>query len=273
MVKVPGSQSSLEREKAQGADIRVVYSPLDAFRIAQENPNRPVIFLAVGFETTAPTVAATLLEAHRKQQKNFFILSAHKLIPPAMEALVLNPEIRLQGFLCPGHVSTIIGAQPYEFLARDYGMACVIAGFEALDMLEGILLLIRQIVKGTPKVEIQYRRVVRREGNPRARRLLEMVFEPQDTSWRGLGSIARSGLKVRKEFQSMDAEAQFPVQIPTPVEPKGCICGLILQGIRTPLECPLFGRTCTPESPVGACMVSSEGTCAAYYKYGDYQPL
>ena len=267
MIRVPGSSSSLEGEMAEGRDIRVVYSPLDALKIAQDNPKKRVIFLGVGFETTAPTVAASILEAEKRKLENFFVASAHKLIPPAMRALVAGGKVKIDGFLCPGHVSTIIGSQPYQFLAEEYGKACVIAGFEPLDILQGILMLVKQIMEGNPRVEIQYRRVVRQEGNPIAIGLMDKVFERFDSSWRGLGLIPDSGLKIKEKYKHLDVESTIRISVPPPAERPGCICGLILQGVKEPPECRLFGKVCTPETPVGPCMVSSEGTCAAYYKY------
>ena len=268
MLRVPGSRSSLEREKARGADVRLVYSPRDAVAVARAEPEREVVFLGVGFETTAPTVAAAILEAKRSGVKNFSVLCAHKTMPQAMRALVADGRIGLDGFICPGHVSAIIGAEPYRFLAEEFGKACVITGFEPVDILQGLLMLVRQVRNRDPEVEIQYRRVVRPEGNPRARQVLERVFEPCDAEWRGLGWIPGSGLKIRPEFADYDAEVRFPLDLPPAEEPPGCRCGEVLQGLIRPDECPLFGTRCTPENPVGACMVSSEGTCAAYYRYG-----
>jgi len=278
MVKVPGSYSSLEKEQASGGDVRIVYSPLDALEIARQNPDKKVIFLGVGFETTTPTVATVLKMAIEQKLKNFYVLSAHKLIPPAMAALMqteqsrkgeVKTRVQVDGFLCPGHVSAIIGSEPYRFLAEQYGKACVVTGFEPLDILQAISMLVEQIVTDKPAVAIQYRRVVRPEGNPQALSLLEEMFEVEDTIWRGIGSIPQSGLKIREQFGNLDAAKQIEVEIPPSVEPKGCICGLVLQGLKKPVDCPLFAVHCTPESPVGACMVSSEGTCAAYYKYGE----
>lgn len=277
MMKVPGSSSSLLREKAAGRDIRVVYSAMDALTIARENPGAKVVFFGVGFETTAPTVAAAVMEAGRNGLNNFFILSAHKLIPPALKALVESEAdsgpspCGLHGLICPGHVSAITGSGIYEFLARDSGIACVISGFEALDILESIAMLIEQVRAGKPRIEIQYHRVVTPEGNPRAMELLWKVFDRTDAAWRGLGTIPESGLKLRPAYSKFDIESTVPVTInlpeDNPAEERGCICGEILRGRRRPPECPLYRRVCTPENPIGACMVSSEGTCAAYYKY------
>ena len=268
MMKVPGSYQSLQQVKADGSDVRVVYSPRDAVCMARDNPRRPVVFLAVGFETTAPTIAAALLEAEALGLKNFYLISVHKLIPPAMRALLAAGEVRIDGFICPGHVSVVIGSQPYQFIPQQYGVPCVITGFEPLDVLQGIEMLLRQIAEGRAEVEIQYRRGVRPEGNPLARELLSRVFETSDADWRGLGCIPGSGLKLRPEYRRFDAEEAFAISPPPAKEHKGCLCGDILRGAKTPPECPLFAATCTPERPVGPCMVSSEGTCAGWYQYG-----
>lgn len=267
MIRVPGSTTSLEKIKAEGGDVRIVYSTLDALDLAKTNPDKKVIFLGVGFETTAPTIAAAIVAAGREGLSNFFVLCAHKVIPPALKALALNPALQLDGFLCPAHVSAIIGIHPYEFLVKNYGKGCVIAGFEPLDILQGVIMLLEQKIKQEFKVENEYYRVVQSEGNKKVLRLLDDVFQPVDSEWRGIGKIPGSGLKIKKEFQNFDIEVQYPV-IPEPaIEPAGCLCGEVLQGIITPEECPLFGTACTPETPVGACMVSSEGSCAAFYKY------
>ena len=268
MMKVPGSYQSLQQVKADGSDVRVVYSPRDAVCMARDNPRRPVVFLAVGFETTAPTIAAALLEAEALGLKNFYLISVHKLIPPAMRALLTAGEVRIDGFICPGHVSVVIGSQPYQFIPQQYGVPCVITGFEPLDVLQGIEMLLRQIADGRAEVEIQYRRGVRPEGNPLARELVSRVFETSDADWRGLGCIPGSGLKLRPEYRRFDAEEAFAISPPSTKEHKGCLCGDILRGVKTPPECPLFAKACTPERPVGPCMVSSEGTCAGWYQYG-----
>lgn len=268
MMRVPGSTSSLEQERGRGADIRVVYSPLDAVHIAEENPDRKIVFLGVGFETTAPTIAASVLEAERRGVSNYHVLVTHKVMPPAMRALVTDPDLQVDGFLCPGHVSTIIGAEPYRFIAEEYGVPCVIAGFEPVDILQALRMLVAQKSEGRSQVEIQYRRVVRWEGNPKAWGLVQTVFEPTDASWRGLGVIPGSGLQFREAFQAFDAETVFDVEIEPTREPKGCLCGEVLKGKCIPTDCALFGTACRPEHPVGACMVSSEGTCAAWLKYG-----
>ena len=269
MLRVPGSRSSLEKERAGGADVRVVYSPLDALDIARAEPLRRILFLGVGFETTAPLVAASLLEARRRGLKNFLVLCGHKRVPPALEALLDVKELRLHGFLCPGHVSAVIGADAYLPVARGHGIPCVIAGFEPLDMIQGLIMLLEQARTGSAEVRNQYSRVVAREGNRKAREILETVFEAVDAPWRGLGPIPGSGLRLRDGFREFDAEAALPLELPeAPRENPACLCGQVLQGLKVPPECALFGKACRPETPVGPCMVSSEGTCAAHYKYG-----
>ena len=268
MIRVPGSESSLEQERATGADVRVVYSPTDALRMALDHKERDVVFLAVGFETTAPANAVTLGEAARRGIGNFFVLSAHKLIPPALRALLSDRSAALDGFILPGHVSVILGTRPYEFIAREFGKAAAVTGFEPSDILQSILMLLRQIADGRPRIENQYSRVVRPEGNPVARRRVAEYLEPCDTEWRGLGRLPGSGLTVRPQFRDHDAAVALYVEISDGREPPGCRCGEVLRGLIAPEACPLFGKTCTPATPVGACMVSSEGTCAAHFKYG-----
>jgi hydrogenase expression/formation protein HypD len=268
MMKVPGSYSSLHQVKAAGADIRVVYSILDALKIAEDNPRKSVVFFGVGFETTAPTTASAILEAERQGIDNFFFLSVHKLIPPAMRALLDSDEVHIDGFICPGHVSTIIGSAPYEFIPREYGIPCVIAGFEPLDILQAIDMLLEHIIAQEPQVDIQYRRAVRREGNPIALKYLSTVFAVTDTCWRGIGIIPDSGLKLAQQYQPFDAEQAFKIVTRPAKEAAGCRCGDILRGVSAPPECRLFAKVCTPEHPVGPCMVSTEGTCAAWYLYG-----
>jgi hydrogenase expression/formation protein HypD len=268
MVRVSGSSSSLLREKAMGADVRVVYSPLDAVSLAQKHPKRAVVFLGVGFETTTPTIAGSILEAKRRGVTNYLVLGAHKTIPGPMVILADDPELQVDGYLCPAHVSAIIGAEAYEPLARDHQVPCVVTGFEPLDMLQGVAMLARQIMAGEAKVEIQYSRIVKKEGNARARQILYEVFEPCDARWRGIGVIPGSGLGIREEYAAFDAARHLPVIVEESREHQGCLCGEILKGKVTPKECPLFRSACTPENPVGACMVSSEGTCAAEFKYG-----
>lgn len=266
MYRVPGSYSSLEKEKAKGKDIRIVYSPLDALILAERLPDKEIVFLGIGFETTTPTTASTIINARREALKNFSVLSAHRLIPPAMEALS-DGELNIDGYLCPGHVSTIIGEGPYSIIARQFKMPCVIAGFQALDILEGIYMLIKQVNEGKACVENAYKRVVRPEGNKLAQETVEKVFEVQDSEWRGLGKIRESGLAIREAFSDFDAEKRFDIDIEEPKPLAGCICGEILKGLKRPTECKNFGSNCTPDEPLGPCMVSSEGTCATYYKY------
>ncbi len=268
MVRVPGSSSSLHNEKARGADVRIVYSPLDAVALARKIPEKKVVFLGVGFETTTPTIAGAVLAAQSVGLDNFFILCAHKTIPGPMAVLASDPELQVSGYICPAHVSAIIGPAAYQPLVDELNVPCVITGFEPLDMLQGIEMLAHQVIENRPRVENQYSRIVRAEGNPRARTIMTQVFEPCDTIWRGIGEIPASGLRLRDEFRAFDAARQIAVDIEPPVEHPGCLCGEILKGKTTPRSCPLFGTTCTPEDPVGACMVSSEGICAAEYKYG-----
>lgn len=267
MMRVPGSSTSLAREKAAGRDIRIVYSPLDALALAQENPGREVVFLGVGFETTTPTIAACILEASARGLKNFSVYCSHKTTAPALRAIANDPETQIDGFILPGHVSTITGLEPYRFLVSEFGTPGVVTGFEPVDVLEGICALVEMVVAGKPAIENAYRRGVNAGGNAVARELVSQVFEPVDASWRGLGEIAGSGLKIRPEFAAFDAGARFSVQVEPTVEPRGCRCGDVLRGAITPNGCPLFGRACTPEHPVGPCMVSSEGSCAAYFRY------
>ncbi len=268
MLKVPGSRTSLQKVEAEGADVRMVYSTMDALKIAEDNPTKPVVFLGIGFETTAPTIAASILQAEARKLKNYYVLSLHKLCPPVIRTILGSGEVKLHGLICPGHVSAIIGSHPWEFIAQDYGIPCVISGFEPLDILQCIDMLVTQVENGESKVEIAYRRGVRPEGNREALKLMEQVFEPCPAQWRGMGEVPDSGLKLRKQYQRFNAELTFDID-PGPVyEPKGCICGEILRGVKTPLDCQLFGKVCTPEYPVGPCMVSSEGSCAAYHLYG-----
>jgi len=267
MMRVPGSHSSLLKEKAKGADIRVVYSPVDALTLARKNSNKEVIFFAVGFEATSPTFAATILQAKEEGLDNFSIISNNKLIPPAMEALLNDENTTIDGFICPGHVSAIIGIRPYQRIVNHYQKGCVISGFEPLDIIFSIYLLMHQKSSRAPKVEIEYSRVVRQEGNPRALKMLKQVYKLSDAKWRGLGIIPKSGLVLKDEFALHDATRKFNLPKPEVSEPEGCRCGQVLKGMISPKECPLFETHCTPSEPVGACMVSSEGTCAAYYKY------
>jgi hydrogenase expression/formation protein HypD len=266
MIKVPGSTSSLEREKANGADIRIVYSTLDALNIAHNNPLKKVVFMGIGFETTSPTIASVILKAKEEKINNFSVLSVAKIMPPAMKSLLDVEEVNIDGFICPGHVSAIIGSDPYNFIASQYKVSCVICGFEPLDILQSIYMLIKQIEEGKAKVEIQYKRVVKPEGNKIALKKLKKVFSIVNSNWRGIGNIPQSGLEIRNEYSQFNAR-KFKITVEETKEFAGCRCGEVLRGIITPIECPLFKKVCTPEDPKGACMVSSEGTCAAYYKY------
>ncbi len=266
LIRVPGSAQSLEAARADGADIRIILSPLQALKLAENERNKQVVFLGIGFETTAPSVAVTILTALERGIENFSVLSAHKIMPPAMAALVAQ-QPNLDGFICPGHVSTITGQDIYRFLAVDHGIPCVISGFEAADILESILLLIRQIKEQKPRVEIQYRRAVKPEGNLKAQSILHEVFVLQDDWWRGLGIIAKSGMIPGGRYAGFDAHKRFKLPEFPETDNPNCRCGDILRGFITPPECRLFGKTCTPDSPIGACMVSFEGTCQAYYRY------
>ncbi|MGD9015674.1 MAG: hydrogenase formation protein HypD [Candidatus Omnitrophota bacterium] len=270
MLRVPGTHSSLQKQRAEGSDVRIVYSAWDALRIAERNPKKLIVFLAVGFETTAPTLALTLQAAKQKRLSNLVFFSALKLIPPAMKALVSSRELKIDGFLCPGHVSTVIGSQAYAFIPRKYQIACCVAGFEPLDIMEGIYLLLYQIIQNKPQVKNQYVRAVKKNGNPKARAIINEVFKISDANWRGLGVIPSSGLKIKDKFSNFDAEqtisAKFKYKSAVK-EQKRCRCGDVLKGIIRPLECPLYARACTPGNPYGPCMVSSEGACNAYYRY------
>jgi len=267
MMRVPGTKSSLQKENGQGADVRMVYSTFDALKMAEDNQDKHVAFLGIGFETTAPTVAAAIRTAHEKKLSNFSVLSAHKLLPPAMEALLSGGDLSVDGFICPGHVSTIIGTSAYASVVERYRVPCVVVGFEPVDILQGILMLVDQVEKGQAEVQIQYTRVVSPEGNPGALKIMNAVFEPCDSSWRGLGMIPESGLGIRQEFLAHDAGQRYDLSVPPAKEPPGCRCAEVLRGAIRPFECGLFRKACSPRNPIGACMVSSEGTCAAYYKY------
>jgi hydrogenase expression/formation protein HypD len=268
LMRVPGSTSSLSLARAEGSDVRIITSPLDALAIAQAEPGKKVVFFAVGFETTSPAIAASVREARAKEIGNLFVLSSLRLIPPALRALLSSGKLALDGFLLPGHVSVIIGAAPYSFLVREFSMRGVITGFEALDILEGVFMLLRQKKEGRAAIEIQYGRAVKEGGNPRALGIMDEVFMPVDACWRGLGTIPNSGLALREEFSGMDAAQAFDIPYEEVDDPPGCRCGEVLQGLIRPPECPLFGTRCTPQHPVGPCMVSSEGSCAAFYRYG-----
>lgn len=269
MLRVPGRGGSLETAKADGADVRIVYSPGDAVETAVKNPEKNVIFLGVGFETTSPTVASVIIRAAEMGLSNFAVLCAHKTVGPALEAIASHPKLSVGGLICPGHVSVITGTAPYEPIAGRYGIPCVIMGFEILDMLQGILMILEQKRDGRSEVEIQYTRLVRREGNGKARGIMEKVFKDADSIWRGLGMIPLSGFEIRDEYAGFDARKRWPVEVEEASDPTGCRCGEVLTGLIIPPECGLFSRVCSPQSPVGPCMVSSEGTCAAYYKYSD----
>jgi hydrogenase expression/formation protein HypD len=269
MLKVPGSRSSLQQVKADGADVRTVYSTMDALKIAEDNRAKSIVFLGIGFETTAPTIAASILQADEKEIKNYYVLSLHKLCPPVLRAILDSGEVKLDGLICPGHVSAIIGSRPWEFIARDYDIPCVVSGFEPLDILQGVDMLVAQIENGESRVEIAYRRGVRPEGNQQALKLMAQVFEPCPAHWRGMGEIPDSGLKLRRRYQHFDAELAFDIEPGPTHEPVGCLCGDILRGVKTPADCRLLGKACTPQYPVGPCMVSSEGSCSAYYLYGE----
>ena len=277
MLKVPGSHSSLEKEKALDADIRIVYSSLDALDLAKEYPNKEIVFLGIGIETTAPTVAQSLIMAKKEKLKNYSVLCGHKTMPEVLETLVsdgtINPVrnreisngINVDGFLLPGHVSAIIGTAPYKFLSAKYKKRCVVSGFEPLDIMQSVLMIIRQ---KAPAVEIQYKRIISEEGNALARKSMAKVFEKSASVWRGIGIVQGSGLKIKDSYKEFDAQEKFNPKPENSEENPGCFCGYILKGLKTPYDCRLFAKVCTPEKPAGACMVSSEGTCAAYYKYG-----
>ena len=267
LIRVPGTDSSLQSERASGQDIRVVYSAMDALDIAKQHPDKRVVFLGVGFETTAPTIAASILTAKAGGLANYLVYSAHKTVPPALEVLVNAPDVHIDGFILPGHVSVILGSNAYLFLKTVHHMPCVIAGFEPADILQAVYSLVSQIHAGNPEIDNAYPRAVTPEGNPKAVSIMNQVFEPVDAAWRGIGTIPLSGLKIREEYALADAALQLDIRVPEPVIPKGCACGDILKGNKTPPECGLYKKRCTPVHPVGPCMVSSEGTCAAYYRY------
>jgi hydrogenase expression/formation protein HypD len=266
-LRVPGSKSSLQDARAEGADIRTVYSSLDALQIARQNPERQVIFLGVGFETTTPTVAAAILSAEQEGLQNFSVIASHKVMPPALEALLADPAIQIDGLICPGHVSIMIGADAYEPFVNRYKIPCVIAGFEPVDILKAVVMLAEQVKKGKPEVEIAYDRAVTREGNRRAMAVMYKIFEPVEALWRGLTTIAGSGLEIRPEYDSFNARKRFGITVDEANDPAGCACGDVLKSIKIPADCKLFGTACLPEHPIGPCMVSGEGACGAYYKY------
>ncbi|MES0445510.1 MAG: hydrogenase formation protein HypD [Desulfobacterales bacterium] len=267
LIRVPGTDSSLQKERAEGSDIRVVYSTFDALEIARKNPNKKVAFLGVGFETTAPTIAASILTAIEMRLINYFVFCAHKVLPPALDILMKVKETKIDGFILPGHVSVIIGIKAYLPFFEQYQTPCVVAGFEPVDILQAILMLVEQIEAGKPELVNGYKRAVTFDGNQKAQKIMEDVFETIDANWRGIGTIPKSGLKIREEFAAYDARKVFEIEITDSMDPKGCACGEILTGLKIPSECPLYKKTCTPMDPVGPCMVSSEGTCAAYYRF------
>jgi len=268
MLRVPGKHSSLEKERGRGIDVRVLYSPLDAVEIAANHPGKEVVFLGVGFETTAPSIAGAILSAGERKIANFSVLSSVRTIPLAMEVLASDPEVRIEGFLCPAHVSTIIGSDAYLPVAKKYGVPCVVAGFEPLDILYGIYLLLRQKKRGVAIVENEYARVATPAGNRKALEVIGRVFRPGDIAWRGIGVLPGTGLRIAESHAAFDAEKKFGMEVPFAEEKTACRCGDVLKGKITPPLCPLFGKACTPEEPYGPCMVSSEGTCAAFFKYG-----
>jgi hydrogenase expression/formation protein HypD len=267
LMKVPGTGSSLEKERAKGRDIRIVYSTFDALEIAKKNPANNIVFLGVGFETTAPTIAASILTAKQMHLDNYSVFCAHKLVPPALTALGQTKRINIDGFMLPGHVSVIIGTKAYQPFFEQFQVPCVVAGFEPVDILQSILMLVEQIEAGKPQLANAYRRAVTFDGNLKAQSILQDVFETVDVNWRGIGTIPQSGLKIRKEFASFDAQVKFNLPLFETKDPQGCACGEILTGLKIPPECPLYKKACTPMEPIGPCMVSSEGTCAAYYRY------
>jgi len=266
LIRVPGSTSSLDKEKAQGRDVRIVYSVLDALKIAKENPSKNIIFLGIGFETTTPGSAVGILNAKKEGLNNFFLFSAHKVMPPAMDALI-DESVKIDGYIGPGHVSAIAGTRIYDFIPEKFGIGVVISGFEPVDLLASILMLVKQFESGKPAVEIQYKRIVKRDGNPSAQQIIDEVLEPRDDWWRGLGVLPASGLGIKPKFSDFDAEKQFDVEVEPTRKDKACICGEVLKGIAKPKDCKLFGKGCTPYDPVGPCMVSSEGACHAYFRY------
>lgn len=269
MLKVPGSSSSLAEAMARGGDVRIVYSPLDALAIAKENPEKKVVFLAVGFETTAPTAAAAVLTAEKEKVGNFFLLPAQKLVPPAIRALLADEDARIDGFLLPGHVAVVTGSEAFSFLPSEYRLPGVVAGFSPTELLRGIYRLVRQVSAGEARIENEYKSVVRPEGNAAAREMMARVYEADTADWRGLGTIQMSGLRLRDAYRRFDFSAARPLDLPSaPPKKSGCRCGEVLRGKITPKECKLFGTACVPEHAAGPCMVSAEGVCAAWHKYG-----
>lgn len=271
LIRVPGSESSLQKEKAKGADIRVVYSSVDALKLAQDNPDKHVVFLGVGFETTSPTIGASIMEAYQLGLENFSVITSHKTMPNAMRTLLDMDDVRIDGFICPAHVSVVIGKDAYRFIPQEYAKPCVITGFEPVDIMEGILMLCEQIKRGKPTVENQYYRVVQDVGNKRMQEIMNEVFEVSDANWRGIGVIEGSGLTIRDKYKMYDAQKRFDIKPCEPHEFKACICGEVLVGKKHPKDCPLFGKICNPSEPKGACMVSDEGNCSSYFKYGSHR--
>lgn len=267
LMRVPGTESSLQRERAEGGKIEIVYSTFDALEIARKNPDLQVVFLGVGFETTAPTVAASIETARMEGMTNFSVLSAHKRVPPALAALAEFETVKIDGFLLPGHVSVIIGVSGYQDFFDRYQIPCAVAGFEPADILQGMERLVEQVEYGTPLLQNAYSRAVSQRGNPKAVAVMDQVFSTVDADWRGLGAIPDSGMQIRPEYAEFDAAVRFQIENDHPPEPKGCACGDVLTGVKAPPECKLYRNVCTPSNPVGPCMVSSEGTCAAYYRY------
>jgi hydrogenase expression/formation protein HypD len=266
LIRVPGSTSSLDKEKASGAEIRIVVSIMDALIIAKENPDKKVVFLGIGFETTAPASATAIVGADKMELNNFFLFSSHKIMPPAMAALI-DEGVKINGYIAPGHVSTITGTSIYHDIPDKFRLGCVISGFEPVDLMESILMLVKQFEEKRPAVEIQYKRAVRKDGNPEARILLNEVFELRPDWWRGLGILDASGYGIKEKYAGFDAERCLEVEVEPTKEDKGCICGEILKGLKKPTDCKLFAKACTPQDPVGACMVSHEGACHAYFRY------
>jgi hydrogenase expression/formation protein HypD len=268
-MRVPGSSKSLLQAKADGADVRMVYSPLDALALARKNPTREIVFFGIGFETTMPSTALTVLQAQREGIKNFSVFCNHITIVPTIKAILDSPDLHLDGFIGPGHVSMVIGTAPYEFIARFYKKPMVIAGFEPLDVLQSIWMVLKQIKEGRCEIENEYARIVPDAGNAAALRAVAQVYELREFfEWRGLGSIDHSGVKIRAAYAEFDAERKFAVPNAKIADPKSCQCGEVLKGVIKPWQCKVFGTACTPETPLGALMVSSEGACAAYYQYG-----
>ncbi|MBC8316056.1 MAG: hydrogenase formation protein HypD [Bacteroidetes bacterium] len=266
LIRVPGSTSSLNEEKSNGADIRIVYSILEALQIAKDNPSKKIVFLGIGFETTAPGSAAGIINAAKEKVTNFFLFSSHKIMPPALAALI-DEGVTINGYIAPGHVSTITGSHIYDDIPEKYGVGCVVSGFEPVDILQSIYMLVKQVYDNKFKVEIQYKRVVKPEGNVKAQKIMNEVFSFRDDWWRGFGILKNSGLGVNERYHDFDAERMIPVDVEETIEEKGCICGEILKGLKTPGQCKLFATVCTSATPVGACMVSHEGACNAYYRF------